>query len=200
MAIRRTRDTTTLVMHADLRRDLRSDERVVRGSYVAIERLALTDEPMPSAELGEPEDVPGLAAWALVEDGLAVASIYTFRHGADCGVYSVGTVPANRRRGLARALVAHALAAASVDGAHTRACNQRRWENRCTNPSGSAPPGATRNGSLLRLGDPAHDTPGTRRSINTDLGRLAYASNGEPTIRASVSVRAGVIVRRAMRS
>lgn len=114
-----TRDITTLVMHADLRRDLRSDERVVRGSYLAIERLAITDEPMPAADLGEPEDVPGLAAWALVEDGLAVASMYTFRHGEDCGVYSVDTVPAHRRRGLARALVAHALAAAGADGART---------------------------------------------------------------------------------
>jgi len=114
-----TRDITTLVMRADIAPDLESDLRVVRASYAAVERLALTEQPLPATELGEPDDIDELAVWALVEDGLAVASAYTYQRGDDCGVYTVGTIPAYRRRGFGRALAAHALADARTRGART---------------------------------------------------------------------------------
>jgi hypothetical protein len=53
------RDTTTLVMKATLASPLRSDDRVVCTSIAAATRAA-DDAPVPAAELGEPDDVPGL--------------------------------------------------------------------------------------------------------------------------------------------
>jgi predicted acetyltransferase len=44
---------------------------------------------------------------------------WTYHHGRDVGVYAVGTVPEWRGRGLARALVLHALADAYRHGART---------------------------------------------------------------------------------
>ncbi|HJQ44627.1 MAG TPA: GNAT family N-acetyltransferase [Jatrophihabitantaceae bacterium] len=113
------RDITTLVMHAEFIEDLPVDDRVRRVSFAAVERLALGDTPLPTIELGAPEDVPGLFAWALVIDGIAVAYAYTYLQDEDCGVYTVGTMLDHRRRGYARALVAHALADARERGART---------------------------------------------------------------------------------
>ena len=61
----------------------------------------------------------GLDGWVLVHDGLAVAGAWTYRHGDDCGVYAVGTVPEFRRRGYALALVEHVLAESRGRGATT---------------------------------------------------------------------------------
>jgi GNAT superfamily N-acetyltransferase len=112
-----TRDTTTLVMRAVLQPGPTRTDGVVRTSIDAAIRAA--DEPLDTAELGSPEAVPGLAAWALLRDGAAVAGAWSFRHGADCGIYTVGTAPAWRRRGLATALLRHVLAVAEQDGART---------------------------------------------------------------------------------
>lgn len=111
------RDTTTLVMHAALDSDLRSHDDVVKTSIETATRAS--DEPVPAAELGDPDAVPGLGGWVMVQDGLAVVGAWTMRHGDDCGIYAVGTVPAWRRRGLAAALVEHVLADARRDGACT---------------------------------------------------------------------------------
>ncbi len=111
------RDTTTLVMRARLGPGPATTEGVVPASVAAASRAG--DEPVPVADLGEPETVPGLAAWVLVRGELAVASVWTYRHGTDCGVYAVGTAPAWRRQGLATALVRHVLADAERTGART---------------------------------------------------------------------------------
>lgn len=113
-----TRDITTLVMHADLPHRLPRHPDVVRASVADIERLDV-DAPIPVDQLGAPDPVPGLDAWVLVRDGIAVTGAYTYRHGGDCGVYAVGTRPEWRRRGLARALVQHAMADARDHGANT---------------------------------------------------------------------------------
>jgi ribosomal protein S18 acetylase RimI-like enzyme len=42
-----------------------------------------------------------------------------FDHEGDCGIYMVGTVPAARRRGIATALSAHAVAEARLRGCTT---------------------------------------------------------------------------------
>jgi GNAT superfamily N-acetyltransferase len=111
------RDTTTLVMRATLPPGLRHHDGVVRTSIATATRAG--DEPVPVEDLGEPDRVPGLGAWVLVRDGRAVAAAWSFVHGADCGLYTVGTVPAMRRRGFARALVEHVLAVAQRAGART---------------------------------------------------------------------------------
>ena len=59
---------------------------------------------------------PGLSAWVMVQDGVAVATTWAFLHGTDCGIYAVETLPQWRRRGLARALVEHVLHHASRAG------------------------------------------------------------------------------------
>ena len=115
---RLTRDITTLVMHADLPDDLPRHPRVIRASIADVERLDV-GEPVPARQLGPPDPVPGLTSWVLVEEHVAVAGAYTYRHDQDCGVYAVGTRPERRRRGLARALVQHALADARDHGAET---------------------------------------------------------------------------------
>ncbi len=118
------RDTTTLVMQATTLRGLRLHEGVVRTSIAAATRA--TEEPVPAVDLGEPERTPGLAAWAMVQDDVAVAGAWSFRHGRDCGIYTVGTSPGWRRRGLARSLVAHALADAARQGARTATLQSTR--------------------------------------------------------------------------
>jgi GNAT superfamily N-acetyltransferase len=113
-----TRDITTLVMHAELLDRLPSHRGVVHASIADVERLDVSD-PVPATRLGPPDSVPGLTTWILVEDGVAVAGAYTYQYGSDCGVYAVGTRAEWRRRGLARALVRHALADAFDHGART---------------------------------------------------------------------------------
>jgi len=48
-----------------------------------------------------------------------VATLMAFDHEGDCGIYMVGTVPAARRRGIATALSAHAVAEARLRGCAT---------------------------------------------------------------------------------
>jgi ribosomal protein S18 acetylase RimI-like enzyme len=74
---------------------------------------------VPVADLEPPEPIPGFDAWVLCVDGLAVCGAWTYRHGEDCGLYTVGTMPDWRRRGLARALTDHVLAHAQAHGART---------------------------------------------------------------------------------
>jgi GNAT superfamily N-acetyltransferase len=109
------RDVTTLVMTARLMGQFDRDPDVSRTSIVSA--VQASDVAVPIANLGTPEDVPGLDAWVLIEDGMAVAGAWTYRHGADCGVYAVGTVPEMRRRGFARRLMGHLLNHATNDGA-----------------------------------------------------------------------------------
>lgn len=113
-----TRDITTLVMHTDLPHGLTRHPAVVRASLADIEHLDV-DAPIPADHLGLPDLVPGLDAWVLVQDGIAVSGAYTYRHGSDCGVYAVATRPEHRRRGWARALLHHVLAHAHDHGAYT---------------------------------------------------------------------------------
>jgi GNAT superfamily N-acetyltransferase len=118
------RDTTTLVMQATLPPGLRHHDRVVRTSIAAATHA--TDEPVPAADLAEPEGVPGLAAWVLVHDDVAVAGAWSFLHERDCGIYAVGTSPGWRRRGFARSLMVHVLADAQRRGARTATLQSTR--------------------------------------------------------------------------
>ena len=92
------RDTTTLVMQATLRRGLRLHDGVIRTSIATVTRVGT--EAVPVADLGEPDETPGLSAWVLVHDAVAVACAWSFLHENDCGIYAVGTLPQWRRRGL----------------------------------------------------------------------------------------------------
>lgn len=118
------RDTTTLVMRAALPARLQRDDRVVRTSIETANRAG--DEPVPLADLGEPEQAPRLAGWVLVHQGLAVAGAWSYLHRTDCELYAVGTVPSMRRRGFARTLVEHVLAAAVRAGARTASLQSTR--------------------------------------------------------------------------
>jgi GNAT superfamily N-acetyltransferase len=118
------RDTTTLVMRTALSAGLRHDARVVRTSIATATQAS--DEPVPVADLGEPDQVPRLAGWVLVHNGWAVSGAWSYRHRADCGIYAVGTVPSLRRRGFARSLVEHVLAAAARAGARTASLQSTR--------------------------------------------------------------------------
>jgi GNAT superfamily N-acetyltransferase len=119
------RDTTTLVMQAVLPPGLPAHDEVVEGSMSAIVRLA-DEEPVPAHDLGAPETTPGLSAWALVVDRMAVVCAWTFLHQQDCGIYAVGTLPAWRRKGLARMLLEHVLADAQRRGARTASLQSTR--------------------------------------------------------------------------
>jgi ribosomal protein S18 acetylase RimI-like enzyme len=119
------RDTTTLVMQSVLSPRLRAHDEVVEASLAAIVRLA-NEEPVPAHELGAPETTPGLSAWALVVDGVAVVGAWTFLHREDCGIYAVGTLPAFRRRGFARTLMEHVLGSARRRGARTASLQSTR--------------------------------------------------------------------------
>jgi GNAT superfamily N-acetyltransferase len=112
-----TRDTTTLVMAADLGPGMRRHPAAVRTSIASATTAG--DAPVPVADLGESDNVANLSAWVMLAEGAAVAAAWSFRRGEDCGIYAVGTVPGWRRRGLARALVEHVLAEAFSDGART---------------------------------------------------------------------------------
>jgi GNAT superfamily N-acetyltransferase len=113
-----TRDTTTLVMQATLSDHLRLRDAVVATSIATVARFA-ADEPVPAAQLGRPDGLPGLSGWALVHDDEVVSAAWSCVHASDCGVYAVGTLPAMRRRGFARTLVEHVLADARRIGART---------------------------------------------------------------------------------
>jgi ribosomal protein S18 acetylase RimI-like enzyme len=122
------RDETTLVMTAPIPAGLTTDRGVVHTSLDSAVRAG--DEPVPVAELGVRGTTPGLGTWALVREGLAVASAWTYRHGADCGIYAVGTAPAWRRQGLATALMRHLMAGGSADGARTATLQSTRMGRR----------------------------------------------------------------------
>ena len=112
------RDTTTLVMHATLPPTLQPHDGVVQTSVATLERVS-ADEPLPVHDLGVPDEQPGLCAWVMVQDGVAVGTAWSFLHGSDCGIYAVETLPRWRRRGLARALAEHVLHHAFEQGART---------------------------------------------------------------------------------
>jgi GNAT superfamily N-acetyltransferase len=111
------RDTTTLVMHTDLRQDHPRHHGVVRTSIASVARLG--DDPVPADDLEGPDAVPGLTGWALIDHGLAVTAAWGYLQQDDLGIYGVETVPGWRRRGFARALLQHIMADAAARGAHT---------------------------------------------------------------------------------
>jgi GNAT superfamily N-acetyltransferase len=63
--------------------------------------------------------VPGLDGWVMRHDGNAIAHTWSFLSGWDCGTCAVGTQPARRRRGFARAFTEHILPSAGRGGART---------------------------------------------------------------------------------
>jgi GNAT superfamily N-acetyltransferase len=119
-----TRDTTTLIMRATLRRGLRQHDSVVRTSIATATRA--TDEPVPASDIEEPEGIPNLSGWVLLHDAVAVAGAWSFLQDGDCGVYAVGTVPRWRRHGFARALVEHVLADAQRHRVRTASLQSTR--------------------------------------------------------------------------
>jgi GNAT superfamily N-acetyltransferase len=119
------RDTTTLVMQTALGSHSRLDDAVLPASIDAVARLD-EDVRMTRSDLGEPEGIPGLAGWALLYDGLVVAAAWSYLHRGDCGIYGVETLPAFRRRGLARRLMQHMLAQARSQGARTASLQSTR--------------------------------------------------------------------------
>jgi len=118
------RDTTTLVMQATLTQRSRLHDGVVRTSIAAATRAA--SEAVPIRELGEPDQLPGLAGWVMAQGDMAVSCAWSFLHETDCGIFTVGTLPGWRRRGLARSLVEHVLADASQRGARTATLQSTR--------------------------------------------------------------------------
>ena len=111
------RDTTTLVMETKNLASFRTCAAARSASIAAAARAG--DEPISTVTLGQPSTQPELAGWVMVEGDVAIAGAYRLLHGADCGIYAVGTVPAWRRRGIARRLVEHVLADARRLGART---------------------------------------------------------------------------------
>jgi GNAT superfamily N-acetyltransferase len=118
------RDTTTVIMTAELATGLRARDGIVRTSIASATRAG--DESVPAGELEEPDGVPGLTGWACVVDGSAVAGAWSHLLGTDCGVYALGTQPAWRRRGIGGALVEHILADARRSGARTASLQSTR--------------------------------------------------------------------------
>lgn len=118
------RDATTLVMQATLRSGLQLDQRVTRTSIAAATRA--TDEPVPLSELEEPVPASNLTAWVIRAEDAAVAGAWSFLHARDCGIFTVGTCPGWRRRGLARSLVEHVMADALSRGARTATLQSTR--------------------------------------------------------------------------
>ena len=111
------RDTTTVVMQAELTAGLRTSDDVRRTSAIAAADMG--DAGSPAADLPAAEQVPGLDGWAFVHEGQVRATAWSYRLGTDCGVYAVETAPAWRRRGFGRALTEHVLADAVGRGART---------------------------------------------------------------------------------
>lgn len=64
-------------------------------------------------------DPSGAHFYVARQAGESVAMLMAFDHDGDCGIYMVGTVEAARRRGIATALSAHAVAAARDRGCRT---------------------------------------------------------------------------------
>jgi len=133
------RDTTTLVMTAALADQFGPDPEVRHTSVCCA--VQATDVGVPVAELDAPDGVPALDAWVLVVDEMAVSGAWTFRHGADCGVYGVGTVPELRRRGLARRLMEHVLDNAAQCGARTASLQSTEVGQRLYESLGFLPAG-----------------------------------------------------------
>ena len=111
------RDATTLVMETNLEGGLRLQDGVVRASIADAARAG--DEPIPVGDLDDPEMEPGLSAWVMLRDDVAVAGAWSYLHERDCGIYAVGTEPTSRRWGIARRLMEHVLADAHRRGART---------------------------------------------------------------------------------
>jgi len=122
------RDTTTLVMKARLSPTLRPHNSVVRASISAVGRIGI--DPVNAGDLGMPDEVARLTGWAMVQDGMAVCGAWTYLHDNDCGIFAVETVPEWRRRGLARALIEHALSDAWHRGARTATLQSTRMAQR----------------------------------------------------------------------
>jgi ribosomal protein S18 acetylase RimI-like enzyme len=78
-------------------------------------RVAALNGVAPAAVAG----VRGLRPYLARHGGADAAALATFAHGDDVNVSFVATAPAARRRGLATALTAHALADARARGART---------------------------------------------------------------------------------
>ena len=142
---RARRDTTTLVMRAAVPDGLQLHDGVFRVS-IAAATCAADDEAVSATDLGELEQVAGLAAWVMVHDDVAVAGAWTFLYERDCGIYAVGTVPAWRRRGLAGSLMEHFLADAHRRERGPRRCNRREWGSVCMSRLALSRQGATRSG------------------------------------------------------
>lgn len=123
------RDTTTLVMQTALHPALRQHQAVVPASIADVARFD-EDVAIHASELADPEDVPGLSGWVLLEDGFVASAAWSFVHGTDCGVYAVETLPRWRRRGFARALMEHLLADGRRQGATTASLQSTRMGQR----------------------------------------------------------------------
>jgi GNAT superfamily N-acetyltransferase len=118
------RDTTTLVMTIGLMDGWPLSAQVVNTTVEAANNAG--DEPIASTRLPPPQGEPGVEGWVLVDERCAVAGAWTYRNGADVGVYAVGTAPKWRRRGHARALMLHILADAYERGARTASLQSTR--------------------------------------------------------------------------
>jgi ribosomal protein S18 acetylase RimI-like enzyme len=101
----------------------------------------VSSEPVTVGEFGETASVPGLSGWVMVQDGVAVASAWSFLYECDCGIYAVGTLPEWRRRGLASALVQHVLADARRRGARTATLQSTRMGQQLYESLGFEPVG-----------------------------------------------------------
>jgi ribosomal protein S18 acetylase RimI-like enzyme len=112
-----TRDTTTLVMTADIADNLPTRRNVVCTSVDAANIAG--EEPIRADQLPDGDEHCDLQGWVLIEDQLAVAGAWTYLNRSDVGIYAVGTAPDFRRRGLARDLMLHLLAAARRRRART---------------------------------------------------------------------------------
>ena len=133
------RDTTTLVMETNSLMSFRTSTSARPASIATAARAG--DEPVPAIALGEPSTEEGLAGWVFVDHDVAVAGVYRFLHGTDCGIYAVGTAPAWRRRGIARALVEHVLADAARLGARTATLQSTPMAQRLYESLGFVPVG-----------------------------------------------------------
>jgi ribosomal protein S18 acetylase RimI-like enzyme len=111
------RDTTTLVMTARLDTTAHTWAAARRASISDASRAG--DEPIRIDALEDPPPDAPLADWVAIDGNFAVAGAERFLHGRECGIYSVGTAPQWRRRGIARRLVEHVLTDAARLGART---------------------------------------------------------------------------------